>query len=124
MGSILQSIKKLLGISPEDTAFDNDVMIHINTAFAILNQLNIGPPDGFYISGPTEEWSNYVTKLNLTMVETFVYLKVKLIFDPPASTAVIESMNRTLSELEFRLYIEGDPKPIPVVPSEGGDISE
>lgn len=120
MGSILQSIKKLLGVASDYIVFDNDIIIHINTVFAILNQLNIGPADGFFITGPTEEWETYITKNNLKMVETFVYLKVKLIFDPPASTAVIESINRTLSELEFRLYVEGDP----VIPPEGGDIIE
>lgn len=124
MGSILQSIKKLLGVASEYTAFDEDIKIHINTVFAILNQLNIGPPNGFYITGPDEEWSSYITTTNITMIETFIYLKVKLIFDPPTSTAVIESINRTLSELEFRLYIEGDPKVVPEVPSEGGDIFE
>lgn len=124
MSSILQTIKKLLGIAPEETAFDTDIMLHINTTFAILNQLNIGPPEGFRISDSTEVWSDYETTLNLAMVETFIHLKVKLIFDPPASNAVIESINRTLSELEFRLYIEGDPKITPVIPVEGGDIIE
>lgn len=120
MGSILQSIKKLLGIGPECIDFDDDIKIHINTVFAILNQLNIGPKDGFFIQDGTEQWESYITKVNLTMIETFIYLKVKLIFDPPSSTAVIESMNRTIGELEFRLYVEGDP--INVV-LEGGEMN-
>lgn len=109
MDSILQSIKKLLGIQPEYDVFDQDILIHINTAFAILNQLNIGPPDGFYVADKDATWATYITSCNLTMIRTFVYLKVKLIFDPPSSTAVIESINRTLGEIEFRLYVEGDP---------------
>lgn len=109
MDSILQSIKKLLGIQPEYDVFDQDILIHINTAFAILNQLNIGPPDGFYVADKDVTWATYITSCNLTMIRTFVYLKVKLIFDPPSSTAVIESINRTLGEIEFRLYVEGDP---------------
>lgn len=120
MGSILQSIKKLLGIGPECIDFDDDIKIHINTVFAILNQLNIGPKDGFFIQDGTEQWESYITKVNLTMIETFIYLKVKLIFDPPSSTAVIESMNRTIGELEFRLYVEG--YPINVV-LEGGEMN-
>lgn len=121
MESILQSIKKLLGIQPEYTAFDQDILIHINTVFAMLNQLNIGPPEGFYVADENVTWDSYITSFNLTMIRTFVYLKVKLIFDPPSSTAVIESINRTLGEIEFRLYVEGDQ--INSV-SEGGDVVE
>lgn len=109
MDNILQSIKKPLGISAECIDFDDDIKMHINTVFAILNQLNIGPKDGFIIRDGTETWDSYITKCNLSMIETFIYLKVKLVFDPPASTAVIESINRNISELEFRLYVEGDP---------------
>lgn len=118
--SILQSIKKLLGIQSEYDAFDPDIIIHINTMFAVLNQLNIGPKDGFLIESTEETWDQYITKTNLTMIKSFIYLKVKLIFDPPSSTAVIESINRTIGEIEFRLYVEGDPARI----SEGGDMDE
>lgn len=110
MESILTSIKKLLGIQEEYTIFDEDLIIHINTAFAALNQLNIGPKDGFMIEDKNSTWDEYITSLNLTMVKTYVYLRVRLLFDPPTSSALLESINRTIAELEFRLYVEGDPK--------------
>lgn len=107
MDSILVSIKKLLGIDAAYTAFDVDVIIHINTAFAVLNQLGVGPADGFMIEGEEEIWDDYITDSNFSMVKTFVYLKVRLAFDPPTSTALIESMNNTLNELTWRLELEG-----------------
>lgn len=107
MDSILVSIKKLLGIDAAYTAFDVDVIIHINTAFAVLNQLGVGPADGFMIEGEEEIWDDYITDSNFSMVKTFVYLKVRLAFDPPTSTALIESMNNMLNELTWRLELEG-----------------
>lgn len=107
MDSILVSIKKLLGIDASYTAFDVDVIVHINTAFAVLNQLGVGPADGFMIEGEGEIWDDYITDNNFSMVKTFVYLKVRLAFDPPTSTALIESMNNTLNELTWRLELEG-----------------
>lgn len=107
MDSILVSIKKLLGIDAAYTAFDVDVIIHINTAFAVLNQLGVGPADGFMIEGEEENWDDYITDSNFSMVKTFVYLKVRLAFDPPTSTALIESMNNMLNELTWRLELEG-----------------
>jgi hypothetical protein len=117
MESILQSIKKLLGIDANYDAFDGDIAIHINTVFAILNQMNVGPSTGFFINDSTSLWSEYTQEINVAnMVKTFVYLKVRLLFDPPTSPSVIESINRTLSELEFRLYYEGDKNNIIVEP--------
>lgn len=110
MESILTSIKKLLGIQEEYTIFDQDLITHINTVFATLNQLNIGPEEGFMIESDAETWESYITSCNLLMVKTYVYLKVRLLFDPPTSSALLESINRTIAELEFRLYVEGDPK--------------
>ena len=107
MDSILTSIKKLLGIQEEYTVFDADIMIHINTAFAILNQLGVGPVEGFMIESESEVWDDYIMDYNFTMAKTFVFLKVKLSFDPPSSTALLESMNRQLDELTWRLEVEG-----------------
>ena len=111
MESILTSIKKLLGIMSDYTNFDDDIIIHINTAFAMLNQLGVGPEGGFMIVDANSRWEDYTTEKNLNMVKTYIYLKVRLLFDPPASTALIESINRTLSEIEWRIFLEGDPKP-------------
>lgn len=108
MESILSSIKKLLGIPESYTNFDEDIIIHINTAFAILNQLGVGPDEGFMIEDENAIWGDYITKYNLLMIRTFIYLKVRLLFDPPTSNALIESINRTLGELEWRIFLEGD----------------
>ena len=108
MESILDSIKKLLGIQPEYRAFDEDLIIHINTVFIILNQLNIGPEEGFMIVDGSESWDDFVKGINETMVKTYIYLKVRLMFDPPTSGVLVESMNSMISELEWRLYLEGD----------------
>ena len=117
MDSILDSIKKLLGIQPEYRVFDEDLIIHINTVLVILNQLNIGPPEGFLIYDGTELWEDYIDKEQINMVKSYIYLKVRLMFDPPGSGILVDSINRMLSELEWRLYLEGDaPK--------GGDESE
>lgn len=107
MDSILESIKKLLGIPKEYDVFDVDVIMHINTAFAILNQLGLGPEGGYGIEGYDEIWDDYMTSYNMSMIKTFIYLKVRLAFDPPSSTALIESMQRTLDELTWRLELEG-----------------
>lgn len=107
MDNILISIKKLLGINPEYQEFDQDIIMHINTVFMILNQLNIGPSEGFAIVDGLEEWGDYTTALNENAVRTFIYLKVKLMFDPPTSSVLMDSINNTLAELEWRLYLEG-----------------
>ena len=107
MESILESIKKLLGIPKDYTAFDIDVIMHINTAFAILNQLGLGPEGGYGIEGYDDVWDDYIVSYNMSMIKTFIYLKVRLAFDPPSSTALIESMQRTLDDLTWRLELEG-----------------
>jgi hypothetical protein len=118
MDYILASIKKLLGIQPEYKAFDDDIIIHIKTVFMILNQLGVGPAEGFSISHGHEKWSDYCTTQNENAVRTFVYLKVRLMFDPPTSSALMDSINNMLAELEWRLYLEGDNK------AKGGDNNE
>ena len=118
MESILTSIKKLLGIMSDYTNFDDDIIIHINTAFAMLNQLGVGPEGVFMIVDANSRWEDYTTEKNLNMVKTYIYLKVRLLFDPPTSSALIESINRTLSEIEWRIFLEGDPKPEEELPSD------
>lgn len=110
MDSILTSIKKLLGIAEEYQIFDNDIMIHINSVFAILNQIGVGPVNGFSISGKSEKWNDFIPNNDsrLNSVVTYVYLKVKLIFDPPQSSTTIKAMEETISELEWRLNIQVD----------------
>ena len=102
--SILTSIKKLLGITEEYEHFDQDIIIHINSVFMILNQLGVGPSNGFSITDKTAVWSDFISEgVNIESVKSYMYLKVKLLFDPPTTSAVMESMNRMICELEFRL---------------------
>lgn len=109
MDSILTSIKKLLGITEEDTNFDADIVIHINSIFAVLNQLGVGPSECFSISGKFEKWNDFVSDSNkLEAVKTYVYLRVRLIFDPPQSSAMIEATKEAIKELEWRLNITAE----------------
>ena len=109
MESILTSIKKLLGISEDYTQFDNDLIMHINTVFLNLAQLGVGPEEGFSIQNENDAWSDFIdNNAQLQAVKSYMYLKVKLLFDPPLSSSVIESMNRMIAELEFRLNVAVD----------------
>ena len=111
--SILASIKKLLGIEAEYTHFDADIIMHINSVFAILEQMGVGPAGGFSIRGSDETWEQFLTdnfhSNSFAMVKSYTYLKVRLLFDPPISSAAIESINRQISELEWRLFVASDP---------------
>lgn len=105
MESILTSIKKLLGITEEYTHFDADIIMHINSVLAILTQMGVGPAEGFSIADDEAYWEDFISdKTYFEPVKTYVYLKVRLIFDPPTSSAVMESMKQTIAELEWRLY--------------------
>lgn len=109
MDSILTSIKKLLGIAEEYEHFDNDLIIHINSVFSILTQLGVGPVDGFSIKDSNAVWSDFIPeKSRLEEIKSYMYLKTRLIFDPPSGSAVIESINRMISELEWRINATAD----------------
>lgn len=109
MESILTSIKKLIGITEEYTQFDVDIMIHINSAFGILCQLGVGPADGFRISGKEDTWDQFLQdEKKLELVKTYVYLKVKILFDPPLSSAVMDCVNREISQCEWRLMVTAE----------------
>lgn len=110
MESILTSIKKLLGISEEYEHFDADLIMHINSVFMILTQLGVGPSEGFRITDSSENWVDFIPEpARIELVKSYMYLKVKLLFDPPSSSAVIESMNRMISEFEWRLNVAAEP---------------
>lgn len=109
MESILTSIKKLLGIAEEYEHFDADLIMHINSVFAILTQLGVGPSEGFSISDKYSTWDEFIEDdPRLEMVKSYIYMKVKLLFDPPTSSAVMEATNRLTSELEWRLNVATD----------------
>lgn len=111
MESILTSIKKLLGIAEEYEHFDNDIIMHINSVFMILTQLGVGPSKGFVITDSSASWDDFLPEggERLQAVKTYMYMKVRLMFDPPTSSAVMESMNRMINELEWRLNVAVDP---------------
>lgn len=109
--SILTSIKKLLGLTKEYTNFDMDIIMHINSVFMILNQLGVGPANGFRIEDDKTEWSEFITEDdNLDAVKSYIHLKVKLLFDPPLNSAVMEAMKQTINELEWRLNVKAESK--------------
>ena len=124
MDSILTSIKKLLGITAEYKQFDPDLIIHINSVFLILKQIGIGPEQGFSISGEYETWKQFLPEgsENFEAVKSYMHIKVKLLFDPPTSSAVMEAMNRMASEYEWRLNVEAESAP--VIVGEDGDQNE
>lgn len=109
MASILSSIKKMLGIEVEYHHFDQELIMYINSTFMYLTQLGVGPKTGFSIEGDFEEWSNFLSdRLDLESVKSLMYLKVRLIFDPPSNSFIVESMNRQISELEWRLNMQAE----------------
>lgn len=109
MESILTSIKKLLGITEEYEHFDMDLIMHINSVFMILTQMGVGPAEGFVIEDETATWNDFDQNLiKVEAVKTYIYLKVRLLFDPPASGTVTESINRMISELEWRLNVAAE----------------
>ena len=111
MESILTSVKKLLGIDEEYYQFDPDIIIHINSVFMILTQMGVGPSEGFTIEGEDARWSDFIDdNTSIESVKSYVFMKVKLMFDPPLSSSVADAMNRTISELEWRLNVAADTK--------------
>ena len=109
MESILTSIKKLLGIEEEYEHFDPDIVMHINTVFMNLTQIGVGPAEGFIIEDETTVWTDFISDtISLEAIKSYVYLKVKLLFDPPTNSAVIESMNRMINELEWRINLTAE----------------
>lgn len=110
MESILTSIKKLLGISEEYTHFDMDLIMHINSVLSILTQIGVGPSDGFSIKDDDAVWTSFVpANPKLELIKSYVHIKVKLLFDPPLSSAVMEATNRMISEMEWRIQVIADP---------------
>lgn len=105
--SILNTIKRMLGLEEIETGFDIDIIVSINSAFMFLNQLGVGPTDCFVVTGNTETWGSFLTNnTNLEAVKSYIYLKVRMMFDPPSSSTLNAAFERQLNELEFRLMIQ------------------
>lgn len=108
--SILMTIRKLVCGDPYADHFDTDLLVHINACFSLLNQLGVGPENGFVVTDETQSWSSYSDNDRiLNMVKTYVTLKVKKIFDPPLTSSVLEAMDKEIKELEWRLNAAVDP---------------
>lgn len=105
MESILTSIKKMLGITEDYECFDMDIIIHINSAFAALTQIGVGPSDGFSINDESAIWDDYSRERIVDLVKPYVYMKVRLAFDPPSSSIVLEAIERSIKEYEFRIQV-------------------
>ena len=108
--NILQTIKHLLGIQEEYTVFDNDLLVHINSVIDVLYQLGYG--DGtFYLVYGNETWDQYLENAkDLNLIKTLMYLRVKLLFDPPTSSAAMQSFQNLIDEFEFRvnMFVDQD----------------
>lgn len=104
--SILNTIKALLNIESSDTDFDTELILDINSCFAILNQIGLGPTNGFKITGSTETWSSYIgDNTRIDDVVSFVHLKTKMLFDPPTTSSHMQAYEKLLDELTWRLNV-------------------
>lgn len=113
--SILVSIKKLIGIAETDDSFDSQLIFHINAVFMILTQMGVGPSNGFSISDDTSNWSDFIAESekpieNLEAVKFYISAKVRLAFDPPTSSAMLDALKGLISEYEWRLNVAVDPE--------------
>lgn len=121
--SILKSVKKILGIDPADTAFDLEILTHLNSAFSTLHQLGIGPVDGFQVEDDEALWVDFMgADPRLNQVRTYVCLKTRVLFDPPTTSFLIGAIDKQIEELEWRLnddreqteWVDPDPEEVVV----------
>lgn len=112
--SILNSVKKVLGVTADYTAFDLDILMHINSVFSTLQQLGVGPANGFMIESADTTWDAFLgDDLRLNSAKTLIYLKVRLLFDPPATSFTIKAFEDQIRELEWRLNVAAETTPSP-----------
>ena len=103
--SILDTTKRQLGLDLADDSYDVEIVMHINSIFFILTQLNVGPTNGFSILGKEEVWADFIGEDQIHAVRTLMGLRVKLIFDPPATGPMIAAIERVAEQMEWRLNI-------------------
>lgn len=107
--SILTSVKKMLGVTEDYEYFDADIIMHINSVFMVLHQLGVGPTECFSISDKTSVWADFFEdQTDVAAVKTYMYAKVRLMFDPPTSSALTDSMQRIIDEMEWRLCLQAE----------------
>lgn len=124
--SILQSVKKVVNSGADNTDFDQDLLIHINSVFAILQQLGVGPANGYYIDGPSQTWTDYLGNDTeyLNMVKSYMCAKVRILFDPPVSSAVLSSLERICQEFEWRSNVAAENKQLEEVSDNESDSDD
>jgi hypothetical protein len=118
--SILSSVKKILGVSEDDTSFDLDIVLHINSAFSTLHQIGVGPDEAFMIEDATATWDDFISgDARYSQVKTYICLRVRTLFDPPQTSYLIESMDNQIAKLEWSLNVtrEGDSWKDPFLPT-------
>ena len=108
--SILKTIKQLIGCPDDFEQFDLDLIVHINLAFATLTHIGVGPKEGYRITGADNAWSEFEDDAQkLSLIKDYVYIKTRLLFDPPISGSLMDSLKEQLKEMEWRLYMLYDP---------------
>ena len=107
MVSILTSIKKMCGILDDDNSFDEELIIYINTVFGTLTQLGVGPKTGFSINGPFDVWTAFLDSgnLNFELIKSYIYLKVRMMFDLPQNSFLVNALEQQIKELEWRIEL-------------------
>lgn len=105
---ILESVKKSLGLAKDYTAFDPEIVMHINSSFGVLNQLGVGPDSPFLIEGYDEQWEDFITQANTEDVRSYLFMKVKMFFDPPTTSTMYESYQKMIAELEWRMNVAAE----------------
>jgi hypothetical protein len=103
--TILESIKKQIGIVPDYDAFDDQLLMDINAAFATLHQLGVGPEEGFLVEADTD-WDEYISTERLSFIKSYVSMKVRVMFDPPTSSFALDALNKQIAEYEWRITSE------------------
>lgn len=106
--SILESVKKALGIAKDYTPFDPEIVMHINSSFSVLNQLGVGPSQPFMIEGYDETWEDFISQANTEDVRSYMFMKVKMFFDPPTTSTMYESYQKMIAELEWRMNVAAE----------------
>lgn len=109
MDSILSTIKKMLGLDIDYDVFDTDVIVSINAALMTLNQLGVGPSEGFLISGPEDTWFDFVgDRKDLEAIKSYVYIKARLLFDPPTNSFLVSSLEKQAEEFAWRINVQAE----------------
>lgn len=106
--SILDDVKHALGLLPEQTAFDIEIIMHINSAISTLTQLGVGPINGFSVTDNSQQWSDFADDARLNAARSYIVLKVRLIFDPPKTGFETAAIERQIQEMEFRINVVVD----------------